>query len=139
MLCFCLCKKKKKKSVAHKRSRESSSSSFEMKRFVSADAEARFHDSIKRRTGLKDREFELDSPHLAYFETIIAQRGWQQFCKPPKATMMTVVYEFYMNTLESLFSISTVRERQVKYDKVTVNVLLKIQNAPVACNPLASI
>ena len=44
-----------KKSVAHKRSQGSSSSSFDTKRFVSADAEARFHHSIKRRARLKER------------------------------------------------------------------------------------
>ena len=42
---------------------------------------------------------------------------------------MTVVHEFYANALKSLVSISTVRERQVKYDAVTINALLKIQNA----------
>ena len=97
-----------KKSVAHKRSQGSSSSSFYTKRFVLADAEARFYDSVKRRVRLKERGFELNSPHLAYFETIITQRGWQQFCKPPKTAAMTVIHEFYANTLESLVSISTI-------------------------------
>ena len=42
---------------------------------------------------------------------------------------MTVVREFYANAVESSVSISMVRERQVKYDVVTINALLKIQNA----------
>ena len=73
---FCLCCEKKKeqnvkKSVAQKRSRGSSSSSFDMKRFVLADAEARFCGLVKRRVGLKERGFNLDSSQLQYFETII--------------------------------------------------------------------
>ena len=64
---------------------------------MSADAQARFHDSVKRRSGLKERGFEIDSPYLADFETIIKQRGWQEFCKPYKATTMIVVHEFYAN------------------------------------------
>ena len=96
-----------------------------MKRFVLADAEARFHDSVKRRAKLKEKGFELDSSHLAYFETIIALRVWQEFCKAPKAATMIVVREFYVNAHESLVSISIVRERQVTYDAMTINALLK--------------
>ena len=101
-------KKNMKKSMAHKRSRGSSSSSFDTKQFLLANAEARFHDLVKRRAALKERGFELDSSHLEYFETIIAQRGWQEFYKPPKMATMTVVREFYAYTLESPVSISMV-------------------------------
>ena len=94
-------KKMSKKSVAHKRSWGSSSSSINTNRFVSTNAEAQFHDSEKRRAGLKERRFDLDSSHLQYFETIIAHRGWQEFCKPPKVAAMTVVREFCANTFES--------------------------------------
>ena len=90
-----------RKSVAHKRSRGSFSSSFDTNRFASINAEARFHNSVKKRARLKERGFELDSPHLQYFETIIAHRGWQEFCKPPKVAAMTVVREFCANTFES--------------------------------------
>ena len=99
-----------------------------MKRFMSADVEAQFHDSVKWRAGLKERGFDLDSSHLQYFETIIAQRGWQEFCKPPKAAAMIIVHEFYANTFESPVSRTTVREKQVSYDSVTINAFFKIQN-----------
>ena len=72
-----------------KREKGSSSSSFDNKRFVSADAEARFHDSVKGMLGLKERGFGIDSSHLVYFETIITRRGWQEFCKPPKTAAIT--------------------------------------------------
>ena len=115
-----------KKSVAHKKSKGSSPPSFITKRFVSADVEARFHYLVKMRAKLKERGFEINSSHLAYFETIITQRGWQEFCKPPKVAAMTLVHEFYVN----LITISTVQERHVKYDTVTINALLKIQTTP---------
>ena len=38
--------------------------------------------------------------------------------------------KFYANAFESPVSISIVQERQVKYDAITINALLKIQNAP---------
>ena len=72
MLCLYCEKKMSKKSVAHKRSWGSSFSSYDMRQFVSANAEARFHDSVKRRASIKERGFDLDSSHLQYFETIIA-------------------------------------------------------------------
>ena len=44
--------------------------------------------------------------------------------------MMTVVREFYANFFESPISTTTVRERQVRYDAMTINAFFKIQNAP---------
>ena len=118
-----------KKSVAHKRTWGSSSSSINTNRFVSTNAEAQFHDSEKRRADLKERRFDLDSSHLQYFETLIAHRGWQEFYKPPKAAAMTVFCKFYTNGFESPHLSTTVRERQVRYDTMTINSFLKIQNA----------
>ena len=43
---------------------------------------------------------------------------------------MTMVHEFYANTLESPVLISMVLERQVNYNAVTINALLNIPNAP---------
>ena len=42
---------------------------------------------------------------------------------------MMVVYEFYANAFQSPQLSTTVRERQVKYDSMTINSLFKIQNA----------
>ena len=49
-----------KKIVAHKRPRGSSYSNFDSKRFMSTDAEARFHDLVTHRSGLKERGFDID-------------------------------------------------------------------------------
>ena len=127
------------KSVAHKRSKGSSSSSFDMQRFMQADAQARFNDLVKQKASLKERGCEIDSSHLAYFEAIIVQSGWQEFCKPPNVAAMTLVREFYKNAFESPVSISMVRERQVKYDVVTINPFLKIQNAPLGPDQVAQL
>ena len=43
---------------------------------------------------------------------------------------MVVVRKFYANAFQSSVSITTVREKQVRYDSMTINALLKIQNAP---------
>ena len=100
-----------KKSTTTKRARGSSSSSFDNKRFVSADAEAHFQDSVKRRAGLKERGFDIDYPYLADFESIVMRRGCQELFKPPKDATMTVVREFYGNAFEGLASIVTIWER----------------------------
>ena len=118
-----------KKSTATKRAKGSSSSSFEAKRFVSAEVEARFHDLVKRRPGLKEQGFEIDSPHLEYIETIITRRGWQEFCRPPKVATMMVVCEFYVNTFEGPVSATMASERQIIYDAGKTKALLKIENA----------
>ena len=66
-------------------------------RFVSTEAEARFNDSVTRQSGLKEQGFDIDveNPRIEYFQRVIQSRGWQNFCKHPKATTKTVVCEFY--------------------------------------------
>ena len=66
-----------KRNTTTKRARGSSSSSFDNKQFVSAHAEAHFHDLVKKRSSLKEKGFEIDSHYLSAFETIIKHRGWQ--------------------------------------------------------------
>ena len=87
-----------------------------MKRFVLADVEARFHDSVKRRVNLEERAFDA-----------------------PKVTAMTVVHEFYANVFESPHSSTTVKERQVRYDFATTNAFFKIHNALNGPNQVALI
>ena len=76
-------KKMLKKVVASKRPRGSSSSEFDKTMFVSAEAEARFNDSVTRRSGLKEQGFDIDveNPRVEYFWRVIDSRGWQIFCK----------------------------------------------------------
>ena len=50
-----------------------------------------------------------------------------------------VIHEFYANAFESPISVSTVLERQVKYGAVTINALLKIQNAPHGLDQVAQL
>ena len=119
-----------KKSTTTKRTRGSSSSTFDNKIFLSTNAKSHFHNSVKKRSCLNERVFEIDSPWLDYFDHIIKQRGWQEFCKQPKVIAMTIVHKFYANTFEGPASVATIRERQIQYDFGTINALLKIQNAP---------
>lgn len=115
------------KKTTAKRARGSSSSLFDAKRFVYAEAEARFHDSVKRREGLKERGFELDSPHFHIFGAVIKKQCWQEFCKPPKVATMTIIREFYANVKESMSSVVMVREKQIRFDVIVINTLLRIQ------------
>ena len=66
-----------KKAVASKRPQGSSFSEFHSKRFISAGAEARFHDSVTCQSGLKERGFDLDveNPRVQYFQGVIKSRG----------------------------------------------------------------
>ena len=66
-----------KKALTSKRPRGSSSSEHDRTRYVSVDAEARFHDSVSRRSGLKDRGFDIDveNPRIEDFQRIIQSKG----------------------------------------------------------------
>ena len=88
--------------MASKRPRGSSSSEYDRTRFVSADAERRFHASVTKRSGIKEWEFEIDGENARVegFHTVIQNRGWQLFCKHPNVAAMTVVHKFYANALE---------------------------------------
>ena len=88
-----------KKRITTRRVRGPSSSSFDNKRFVFVDAKRRFHNSIKRRLGLKEWGFELEPPYMAEYKAVIISKGWQVFCKQPKAMTMTIVRKFYANLL----------------------------------------
>ena len=92
----------RKKSTATKRARPSSSTEFDHNQFVSAKAEARFQSSITRRSGIKERGFELDNENskIANFSQTIQESGWQIFCRQPKAATKTVVREFFTNAPE---------------------------------------
>ena len=83
-----------------------SSSKYDRSQFVSADAEARFHDSVTQRSGIKEREFDTDvaNARVEDFQRIIQSRGWQFLYKHPKSVEMIVVCEFFVNTVESTLS-----------------------------------
>ena len=49
-----------KKVVVSKRPRGSSSYEYNRSQFVSADAEAWFHDSVTQRSWIRDRGFDID-------------------------------------------------------------------------------
>ena len=49
-----------KKAIVSKRPKGSSSSEYDRSRFVSADAEVRFHNSVTRRSGIRERGFDID-------------------------------------------------------------------------------
>ena len=122
-----------KKAVASKRPRGSSSSKFDKTRFVSAEVEARFNDSVTRRSGLKEQGFDLDVENyrVQYYHRMIESWGWQMFCKHPKAAAMTVVHEFYANAVKNTSTpVVFVRGKHVRYDAGTINQLLHLQYTP---------
>ena len=122
-----------KKSTATKRSRPSSSTNYDHSRFISAEAAARFQSSITRRSGIAERGFELvaDNARTQIFYNTIRERGWQIFCRPPKAAAMTVVREFFANAQESPTAHKAfVRGKEVKYDSATINSLFRFDYNP---------
>ena len=115
--------------MASKRLWGPSLSDYDRTRFVSADAEGRFHSLVTKRSGIKERGFEIDSENARVegFHTVSQNRGWQLFCKHPKAEAMTVVLEFFMNAPKGLSNYKVfVRGKEVKYDTTTINNLLRL-------------
>ena len=50
------------------------------------EVEARFNDSVTRRSGLKERGFKLDveNPRVEYFQMVIESRGLADFLQAPE-------------------------------------------------------
>ena len=97
---------------------------------MSANGEAQFYDSVKRRAELKEKAFEIDSTYISHYEAVINRKVWQIFCKRPKAEAMTIVREFYINAFEAQDATVMVRQKQITFNMAAINQLLKIQNAP---------
>ena len=120
-----------KKTVANKRPRGSSSTEYDKTRFVSAEVEARFNNSVTRWSGLKERGFDInmENSRMEYFQRVIQSRGWQRlFCKHPKAATMIVVREFHANAEENTSTqVVFVKVKQVRYDADTINQLFCLQ------------
>ena len=53
-----------KKTIVSKRPRASLSTEFNQTQFISTQAEAHFHSSITKKSGIKERGFELDRENL---------------------------------------------------------------------------
>ena len=128
-----------KKTTISKRPRASSSTEYDHSQSLSADAEARFHASVTKRSGIKERGFELDGENarIEGFYKTIQDCEWQLFCQHPKAIAMTVVREFFANAPEGPTGHKVfVRGKEVKYDSATINNLLRLQYNPVGPNEM---
>ena len=75
-----------KKVVASKRPRGSSSSEYDRPRLVSANVEARFHDSVTRRSGIRERGFDIDveNTRLKTFRELFRVGDGNSFANTPK-------------------------------------------------------
>ena len=128
-----------KKAITSKRPRGSSSSEYDRTRFVSTDADARFHDSVTCRSRLREKGFDIDveNPKVEEFQRIIQSRGWQLFCKHPKVATMTVIRKFFVNAAESTSSYTVfVRGKLVRYDAEIINQLFHLPYTPSGPNEL---
>ena len=76
-----------KKFIASKCPRGSSSSDYDCTQFVFTDDEGRFNALMTRRSGIKERRFNIDveNARVEDFQRVIQSRGWQLFCKHPNA------------------------------------------------------
>ena len=83
---------------------------------------------LKEQLASRKGVFEMNSLYLDSFGSVIECRGWKEFCKPPNATVMTIVYKFFANAKEMTGTIYMVRERQVWFDAGSINALLKIDH-----------
>ena len=67
-----------KKYVASKRPWGSTSSDYDRTRFISTDVEGRFNASVTKRSGIKERGFEIDvdNTKVEVFQRVIHSHGW---------------------------------------------------------------
>ena len=88
---------------------------------------------MTKRSSIKEWGFEIDveNARVEGFQTVIQNRGWQLFYKHPNSTTMTMVREFFVNAPEGTSNHKVfVRRKEVKYDTVTINNLLRLQYNP---------
>ena len=76
-------------------------------------------------------DIDVENARVEDFQRVVHGHAWQLFCKHPNATAITVIYEFFSNAPEGTSShMVFVRGKQVKYDAVTINHLLRLQYNP---------
>ena len=73
---------------------------FDNSKFVSEEAQTRYHESVSNRSLIAERGLIPTSTRFPSIWSIIRQRGWGEFCAQPKLAIVPLVREFYANAPE---------------------------------------
>ena len=99
---------------------------FDSSKFVSEEAQIRYHDSVSNRSLIAERGLIPTSAGFPGLWSIIRQRGWGEFCAQPKSAIVPLVREFYANALEHNHRRVFVRGKQVDFNGKAINRFFKL-------------
>ena len=99
---------------------------FDSSKFVSEEAQIRYHDSVSNRSLIAERGLIPTSSGFPGIWNIIRQRGWGEFCAQPKLAIVPLVREFYANALEHDNRKVFVRGKQVNFSPKAINRFFKL-------------
>ena len=73
---------------------------FDGNKFVSEEAQTRYHESVSGRSLIAERGLIVTPIGYLGISSIIRARGWGELCAQPKLAIVPIVREFYANAPE---------------------------------------
>lgn len=88
---------------------------------LSAEAEERFNTVLARKTLVLERGLRLNANLDGAMAEMIAERNWFKFVEQPRPAVVSIVKEFYANTIDRIDSVVQVRGKPMAFDNGTIN------------------
>ena len=99
---------------------------FDTEKFVSEEAQIRFHDSVVKRNPIVERGLCITGVNWPSIQNNFRARKWDNFCDQPKAAIVPIVREFYANAPEHNNRKVFVRGKWVNFSGKAINQFLKV-------------
>ena len=120
--------KRQKLPTKRSRSSEDPTPTYDVTRFVNANAADRFGAICKNRSFIKEKGFHHPDD---FFRKTIAAKGWQALCQPPHPAAMSVVREFYANLASHVLKKVRVRGVLVDFSAGSFNSYYSLEHVPL--------
>ena len=99
---------------------------FDTEKFVSEEAQTRFHASVVKRNPIAERGLCVKGVNQPSIQNNFRARKWDEFCNQPKVAIVPIVREFYANALEHNNRKVFVRGKWVSFSGRAINQFFKV-------------
>ena len=99
---------------------------FDTKKFVSEEAQIRFHDSVVKINPIDERRLCITRVNWPSIHNNFRARKWDEFCAQPKAAIVPIIREFYANAPEHKNRKVFVRGKWVNFSGKAINEIFKL-------------
>ena len=99
---------------------------FDSDKFVSEEAQTRYHDSVVKRNPIAERGLCVTGVNWPSIQNNFRARKWDEFCNQPKAAIVPIVREFYANAPEHNNRKVFVRGKWVSFSGRAINQFFKV-------------